>query len=179
MSAMATSRRTRLTAEERREDLLAAAIAEFAATGYHGTPTEAIAKRAGISQPYLFRLYGTKKDLFLACVERCFARTIDTFRRAVEELADGETPLAAMGRAYVAMLADRELLLFQLQTYAACADPDVRALARRQYEALRDEAARLAGVPQDEVLAFFGQGMLLNVAAALELDPERWIWTRE
>jgi AcrR family transcriptional regulator len=179
VSGKATPGRTRLTAEERREDVLEAAIAEFAAAGYHGTPTEAIAKRAGISQPYLFRLYGTKKDLFLACVERCFDRTAETFRRAVEELPEGESPLRAMGRAYLGLLADRELLLFQLQTYAASADPDVRALAQRRYEALLGEVARLAGVSEADVLPFMGQGMLLNVAAALDLEPERWIWMGE
>jgi AcrR family transcriptional regulator len=168
--------RTRLTAQERREDVLAAAIAEFSVTGYHGTPTEAIAKRAGISQPYLFRLYGTKKELFLACVERCFDLTLQTFQRAVEGLPDGEDRLPAMGEAYIAMLADRELLLFQLQTYAASADDDVRALAHRRYEQLRDDIAKVARVPEADAVPFLAQGMLLNIAAALDLDPERWIW---
>jgi AcrR family transcriptional regulator len=176
---MATSARTRLTAAERREDVLAAAIAEFARTGYHGTPTEAIAKRAGISQPYLFRLYGTKKGLFLACLERCFDRTRQTFEQAAARLQPGETPFRAMGRAYKELLADRELLLFQLQTYAAADDDDIRDAARRRYEALREDVRRLAGGAADaDVLPFFGQGMLLNVAAALELDPQQWIWTR-
>ena len=156
--------------------MLQAAVAEFSVTGYHGTPTEAIAKRAGISQPYLFRLYGTKKDLFLACVARCFDLTLQTFQRAVEDLSESETPLHAMGEAYVEMLADRELLLFQLQSYAAAADDDVRALAQRRYEQLRDDVARLAGVPAGEALPFLGQGMLLNIAAALALDPQQWIW---
>lgn len=172
---MATARRTRLTAEERREHVLVAAIAEFAAAGYHGTPTEAIAHRAGISQPYLFRLYGTKKDLFLACVERCFDRTIDTFRRAAAG-APADERLRAMGLAYLELLEDRELLLFQLQTYAAALDEEVRAAARRRYEALVEEVAELAGVPRERALPFLGQGMLLNVAAALELDPDAWIW---
>lgn len=171
--------RTRLTAQERREDVLAAAIAEFSVTGYHGTPTEAIAKRAGISQPYLFRLYGTKKELFLACVERCFDLTHQTFSRAVEGLPDGEDRLPAMGEAYIEMLANRELLLFQLQTYAASADDDVRALARRRYEQLRDDIATLARVEGGEAVPFLAQGMLLNIAAALDLDPERWIWQGE
>ena len=77
--------RVRQTADERRATVLEAAIAEFAARGYHGTPTEAIAKRAEISHAYLFRLYGTKKELFLACVDRCFDRTIDVFRAAADD----------------------------------------------------------------------------------------------
>ena len=171
----APARRTRLTAEERREHVLVAAIAEFAVTGYHGTPTEAIARRAGISQPYLFRLYGTKKDLFLACVERCFERTAETFRAAAEGVPQHER-FEAMGKAYISMLSDRELLLFQMQTYAAAADADIRAAARRRYQQLLDELATLGGVSPADALPFAGQGMLLNVAATLDLDPEGWVW---
>ena len=171
-----TSTRTRLTAGERREDLLRAAIAEFAVTGYHGTPTEAIAKRAGISQPYLFRLYGTKKELFLACVGRCFDRTQQAFAHAGAHPQDGETAREAMGRAYLEMLADRELLLFQMQTYAAAEDEDIRDLARRRYEDLIETVRAHAGGTREDVLPFFGQGMLLNVAAALALDPEAFVW---
>ena len=168
--------RSRLTAPERREQVLVAAMAEFAVAGYHGTPTEAIARRAGISQPYLFRLYGTKKELFLACVGRCFDRTQQAFAHAGAHPQDGESAREAMGRAYLEMLADRELLLFQLQTYAASADDDVRARAQQRYDALREEIARIAGIPDADAVPFLGQGMLLNVAAALDLDPERWIF---
>jgi AcrR family transcriptional regulator len=174
---MAATPRTRLTAGERREHVLVAAVAEFAVAGYHGTPTESIARRAGISQPYLFRLYGTKKDLFLACVERCFDLTLEAFRSAAERVPPDERR-EAMGKAYVELLADRELLLFQLQTYAAAEDEDIRAAARRRYEHLTDCVAELLGVEREEVLPFFGQGMLLNVAAALDLDPEQWTWER-
>ena len=175
---MAATPRTRLTAGERREHVLTAAVAEFAVAGYHGTPTESIARRAGISQPYLFRLYGTKKDLFLACVERCFDRTLETFRRAAED-APADERLQAMGKAYLELLADRELLLFQLQTYAAAEDDGIRAAAQRRYEELTDVVAELAGVDRARVLPFVGQGMLLNIAAALDLDPTRWLWERE
>src|SRR5690348_3139188 len=92
--------RSRMTAADRREAILEVAVSEFAIAGLHGTSTEAIAERAGISQPYLFRLFGTKKGLFLACVDRCFDRTEGTFRAAAEADEEGQ-PLAAMGRAYV------------------------------------------------------------------------------
>src|SRR6202035_5480555 len=111
--------RARSTAQERRVELLAAALSEFAIGGLHGTSTEAIAKRAGISHAYLFRLFGDKKQLFIACAALCFRRVHETFAAA----AVGATPqerLDAMGRAYREMLADRELLLAQLQLYAAC-----------------------------------------------------------
>jgi len=169
--------RTRQTAEERRETVLAAAIAAFASTGYHGTATETIARNAGISHAYLFRLFGTKKELFLACLDRGFGRTLDAFRAAVQ--APGEehdTLMGAMGAAYIQMLADRELLLFQMQAYAAADDPDIRARTREWYERLYEEIGRLSGEPRDDILRFMGQGMLLNVVASLELPAEDWVF---
>ena len=170
--------RTRQTAAERRETVLTVAIGAFAASGYHGTRTEDIAKRSGISHAYVFRLFPTKKDLFLACVDRCFDRTEQTFRDAVAAAAPGDPPGKAMGEAYIEMLQDRDLLLFQLQTYAAAEDPEVRAKARGRYEGLRAEIARLRGDTRDATLEFIGQGMLLNVAAALGLAPDDWLWEK-
>ena len=167
--------RKRLTAEERREDLIAAATTAFAVGGYVGTSTEDIARRAGISQPYLFRLYGTKKELFLACVERCFDRVRATFRAAAAA-AEPAAVFAAMGCAYGELLADREMLLLQMQTYAASGDEDVREHARRHFAALVAEVAELTGATQGEVAAFVGQGMLLNVVVALGLDGDAWLW---
>jgi hypothetical protein len=112
-------------------------------------------------------------------VDRCFDRTAATFREAAAADEQRECDaLERMGRAYVAMLADREVLLFQLQTYAAADDADIRALAQRRYELLRAQIAELTGSPEDDVLRFMGQGMLLNVATALELDPARWTFMR-
>jgi AcrR family transcriptional regulator len=156
-----------MTAEERRGELLDAAQAEFALTGLHGTSTEAIARRAGISHAYLFRLYPTKKALFMACGEQCFERTLAAFQAS----ADGDTPeerLHSMGMAYVELLANRELLRSQMQLYAACSDPDIRELARSGFVRLVDEVARLSGADADAVHSFFARGMLLNVAAAID-----------
>ena len=165
--------RVRQTADERRATVLEAAIAEFAARGYHGTPTEAIAKRAGISHAYLFRLYGTKRDLFLACADRCFDRTIEVFRRAAETAED--EPRRAMGGAYVDMLGDRDLVLLQHQIYAA--DDDViRARARERYAEMRSEIRRLGELTDVETLKFVSQGMLLNVVASLGFEPDDWVW---
>ncbi|HEX8206833.1 MAG TPA: TetR/AcrR family transcriptional regulator [Solirubrobacteraceae bacterium] len=160
----------RLTAAERRKEILDVAIAEFGVSGYHGTSTEVIAENAGISQPYIFRLYGTKKDLFLACVDSCFDRTIEVFREAA---ADADVPIEEMGRAYVEMLGERSLVLFQHQIYAAAEDPDIRALARRRFEGLAEEIRRLGGV---DPVVFVGQGMLLNVIASLGLQAEDWVF---
>ena len=90
---------TRQSAAERREEILEAALEEFAEHGYHGASTEAIARRAGISQPYVFRLFGTKQELFKAVVARCFRETLDMFQRAAEGKR-GKEALKAMGEAY-------------------------------------------------------------------------------
>jgi AcrR family transcriptional regulator len=160
--------RRRMSADERREAVLQVAIAEFARTGLHGTSTETIAAGADISHPYLFRLFGTKKGLFLACLERCHERLHETFTRASEAAGDDDR-LHAMGKAYVDLLADREMLLLQLQGYAACDDPDVRATASDGYAELWRLVERLSGAPEEEVRAFFATGMLLNMAAAMDL----------
>src|SRR3954469_10624929 len=113
-----SSVRTRLSADERRAQLVAPGRSEFAAHGYQATTTDAIARRAGISQPYVVRLFGTKKALFLAAIERCFERVTASFRAAASD-APRPRRLHAMGEAYVRELKDREMLLFQLQSYAA------------------------------------------------------------
>ena len=94
----------RLTAAERRDELVAAASIEFSANGYAGTPTAAIARRAGVSQPYLFQLFRTKKDLFIAPVRDCFDRTRLAFEVCAREAKEaGRSPkaiLETMGHAY-------------------------------------------------------------------------------
>lgn len=175
----ATTRRLQ-SAEERRESVLEAARAHFARRGYWGTPTAEIAKSAGISQAYLFRLFPTKEDLYLACVERCFARVREEFRRAAAPHAgDAEAMFSAMAQTYERLLRDRELLLAQLQSYAACEDPAVRDTVRREYGRLVDMVRETSAAPDERVSRFFATGMLLTVVAAMgahELD-EPWAHT--
>src|SRR5712691_3407818 len=134
----------RKTKDERREDILDAALQEFAERGYHGASTEDIARRAGISQPYVFRLFGTKKDLFKAVVARCFRETLEMFQRAAEGLR-GEAALKAMGDAYVERLqADSVRLRAQMQAYAACDDPDIRKVVQEGYGDLVAYAERVS-----------------------------------
>src|SRR6476646_11183265 len=122
----------RLSAAERREAILDAAQIEFAERGWAGTSTEDIARRAGISQPYLFRLFGTKKELFKATVARCFRETLETFQRAAEGKR-GEEALHAMGEAYAELLTDRTRLRAQMQAYAACGDVAICDVVRAGY----------------------------------------------
>jgi AcrR family transcriptional regulator len=171
-----TSTATRHTAEERRETVLTAAATAFARGGLHGTSTEDIASAAGISQPYLFRLFGTKKALYVATVERCMAETLEIFRAASHDLR-GEAALRAMGDAYALLvISDRTRLLGQLQAYASCDDADVRETMRRGYGELFSFVEAIADLPKEAVAAWFAMGMLLNVITAMDLntDPEPW-----
>jgi AcrR family transcriptional regulator len=164
----------RRSAGERREEILAIGLRHFAEGGYRGTSTEAIAREAGLSQPYLFRLFGTKRDLFLACCARAADDVGAVFRRAAEQAPEGER-LAGMGRAYVEeLLPDRHEILMLLQAYAACADPEIQTQVRARYGELVAEVAELAGAQPGEVLDFFAKGMLLNVIAALDAGKEPW-----
>src|SRR6476659_3010319 len=120
---MAVEQRIRKSAEERREEILEVAVRHFAIGGLHRTSTEAIAREAGISQPYLFRLFKTKRELFLACVERCYGGVWKVFQEAVEGVP-AEERLMAMGHAYEQrLLPDRHALRFQMQAYAVASDP--------------------------------------------------------
>jgi AcrR family transcriptional regulator len=167
---------TRQTAEERREAVLAAALVAFAQGGLHGTSTEDIAHAAGISQPYLFRLFGTKKKLFVATVERCMADTLELFRAAAGDLR-GEEALEAMGAAYAAMVTeDRTRLLAQLQAYAACDDPEVREAMRAGFGSLHLFVETVSGLDSEAVSRWFGAGMLLNVLAAMDIWGSREPW---
>src|SRR6266536_3596799 len=153
------ARGPRMTAEERREAVLEVALTEFAARGLDGTSTEDVASRAGISQPYLFRLFPTKKALFLALVERCYQRIEEAFVAAAGDKT-GDEALDAMGDEYERLLDDRTLLLLQMHTYAACEDPDIRAAARAGFKRLWTLVERVSGLPFDRIVKFFAMGML-------------------
>jgi AcrR family transcriptional regulator len=163
---------TRLSADERRDEVVAVAVVEFAAGGYAGTSTVSIARRAGVSQPYLFQLFGTKRDLFLAAVQDCFTRIGRTFEASASAARaaglDSNGVLLQMGDAYTRLLlADRDLLRLQLHAYAACGDPDVRSVVREGFFALWRHVAAISGCDVDQLKPWFAEGMLINVIATI------------
>jgi AcrR family transcriptional regulator len=164
-----------MSAEDRRAAVVEVALNEFARRGLHGTPTEEIANQAGISHAYLFRLFPTKTDLFIAAAERCFERVIETFANAAAGVEKGEK-LEAMGASYVELLADRTRLLSQLQGYAACDDPKVRKSVRRHWAQLYDFVASETGEDAEGLRQFFATGMLLTVTAAMDLLSDDEVW---
>jgi AcrR family transcriptional regulator len=167
---------SRMTASERRTAVLAAAITEFARSGYAGTSTDAIASRAGISQPYLFRLFGTKKELFVATYELVSDRIIAAMARAGTGLV-GEAAQEAMGNAYSELLQDPELLQVQLHGFAAApSDPDIAAACRGTFEVLWHLIHERTEMTDEEILKFFSMGMMMNVMSAIDLlsISEHW-----
>jgi AcrR family transcriptional regulator len=168
---------TRRSAAERRAEIIEIAIESFALRGYNGTSTDKVASKAGISQPYLFRLFHTKRELFLACHEVMHGRIAETFAEAVRAAAPEER-MKAMGDAYTDMLADRTSLLFQMQSYAASADPEIQARVRERYAELVRQVAEATEAEPAQLWSFFANGMLLNVVAALNLEvlapSEEW-----
>src|SRR5918994_4605768 len=166
---------TRQTAGERREVVLEAAASEFSRRGLHGASTDAIAKAAGISQPYLFRLFGTKKDLYLAATQLKLEETYQAFERASRGKT-GQEALVAMGDAYRQLIMDRERLQLMLQCFAAAEDPEIREALRRVWRDLAELIERVSGAAPEEVSTFIAKGMLLNVLGAMRLfeDPTPW-----
>ena len=166
----------RQTAPERRIAALSAAVTEFARSGYEGTSTATIATRAGISQPYLFRLFGTKKELFIAAFDQVGARIVKEMLRASKGLS-GEAALESMGDAYFALLQDDELLKVQMHGYAAATnDPDIAAIGRKTFNVLWHLLKDQLDLDEKMIGDFFAKGMLVSVMSAIDLQSvaENW-----
>jgi AcrR family transcriptional regulator len=173
----------RMSAEERRESVIRAASTEFARTGYHGTSTETIARRVGVSQPYLFRLFPSKRAIFLAAAERCLEDTARMFRQAAEGL-HGEEAHLAMAAAYLRAIADDpDRLLMQMQVYAtvaaldAAGDRDFGDTLRQGWIKVWETASEAVGSDQNEATTFMAYGMLINTLVSLGFPPDHAIWS--
>jgi AcrR family transcriptional regulator len=164
----------RSTSEERREQVIEAAVKEFAANGFHATSTGAIAKRAGISQPYIYALFPNKHELFLAVHRHVVDRIRRAFLEAARGGADPEERLDRMGEAYSELLAHRDEILAQMQAHAAAGDPALRDSVRNEFLRLTEDIRRMSGASQEQVVDFMAKGMLCNVVAALELPEDFW-----
>lgn len=179
---MASATRQLSTAAERREALIEAAVETFAQRGFHGTPTTEIAKAAGISQAYLFRLFPTKSDLYVAAVERCYERLSESMRVGAESArAEGLEPMEGMALAYLALMEDRTTLRATLHAFAAASgdDAEVREAVRRGYGELWALVRRLTGAEGDRMREFFAQGMLCTVLAGMDAPAIDADWARD
>jgi AcrR family transcriptional regulator len=170
--------RTRLTAEERHEQLVTAAVTAFSKGGYAGTTTDDVARLAGVSQPYVIRLLRTKQDLFIAAVHRATDRIESLWREA----AAREPTLDSLGESYEGLLQDPELVRVLLHGYSASADPAIGDPVRVCFGRLYQVVSELTGANPDELREFFATGMLLTVLAAMRAigpdavaPPEPWV----
>jgi AcrR family transcriptional regulator len=166
--------------EERKEQVLAAAIEEFAEHGYHAAKTAAIAARAGISQPYIYALFESKLVLFLAVQDLVGAKAREAFTAGWREAEPGtgskQDRLMAMGQGYRRLMADENLLRCLLQGYAAASDPQIREHMRAIYLKNFDTVRALTGYDGATVARFIATGMLLNIGSALDL-PSEYVFT--
>jgi AcrR family transcriptional regulator len=166
-----------MSGRERRSQVLQIAAGEFANHGLHGASIEAIAREAGITQAYVFRMFGTKKALFVELVGAAFDRFSDGMLQAAEG-AQGLGALTLMGAQYYESLADRTTLLLQLQGFAACSDIEVRDLVRERLGHMWDTVADMSGLDPVTVKSFLAFGMLLNNVAALDVDELDQPWAK-
>ncbi|MDH6578382.1 TetR/AcrR family transcriptional regulator [Kitasatospora sp. MAP5-34] len=171
----------RMSAEERRESVIRAAVTEFARGGYHGTSTEAIARRVGVSQPYLFRLFPSKQAIFIEACRRCTEEVWQVFDRASEGLS-GEDARRAMGLAYMELVQDRDRILMQMQMQVAAAntdtagDPEVGEAVRRAWFELWERVRIRMGGDHGQATEFFGYGMLINSLVAMGFPLDHRVW---
>jgi AcrR family transcriptional regulator len=164
----------RRTADERRRHVLEAAIAEIAAQGYHAASTTAIARRAGIAQPYIYALFPNKRELFVAAYRQVAERIRARLVAAAERGADPEARMRAMGEAYLELIGDRDDALCQLQAYAAAGDPALRGPVREEFLRVFDAVRAAAGASREETAFFFAGGVFLAIGAALDVPPSYW-----
>jgi TetR/AcrR family transcriptional regulator len=163
-----------MRAHDRRELVLTAATAVFGERGYVGTTTDAVARAANVSQPYVVRMFGTKEALFLAVLERALARLLETFRAAIAENPQSppEEIHHRIGASYGELLTDRGLLLSLMHAFVLGSDPEIGKAARRGflevYRLLRHEAAFTA----DQAQSFLAMGMLLNTLVGLRMADD-------
>jgi AcrR family transcriptional regulator len=168
----------RMTGDQRRTQLLRIAAEEFSRTGLHGTSAETIARRADISQPYIFRLFGTKKGLFINVLESSFDKIVESFEDSAAGL-EPSSALVAMGHRYRDLLEDRTFLLIQLHGFAACDDPEVRETVRRGYGRMWTTLQKLSGADAQTLKRFLALGMMLNGMAAMDLVRLDEQWARD
>ena len=166
---MTRATRTRLTAQERHEQLVTAAVTAFSLGGYAGTTTDQVARLAGVSQPYVIRIFRTKQELFIAAVDRAGDRIEQRFRAAAEV----EPTLASLGEAYKKLLVERELITLLLHGFTASAEPAIGLTVRDCFGRIYSVVRELTGVSAEEARDFIAMGMLLTCLGAMRvLGPD-------
>jgi len=164
----------RLPAVERRQAVLDTACQVFSRSSYRGATTAEIAREAGITEPILYRHFGSKRDLYLACLDEAWRSFRETAQRALDE--DPVGCLGAIGDAYMAKKTRIRLVDLWIQALNEASDDAVIAKAVRKQ--IREVHAFFAGViergqqlgsihpdrdPVAEAWIFVGGGLLATI----------------
>jgi AcrR family transcriptional regulator len=157
--------RIRLTAAERGEQLVAAAVTAFARSGYAGTTTDQVARLAGVTQPYVIRIFGTKQALFIATLEHACNRIEQSFRDA----SAGSGDFATLGHAYDRLLDEPDLLSVLLHGFSAAGDPEIGEVVRSRFGRIYDTVKEITGAEPEQLRDFLAHGMLLTVLGSIRV----------
>jgi AcrR family transcriptional regulator len=153
----------RLPAAERRQAILDAAMRVFATGSYAGATTADIAREAGVSEPILYRHFGSKRELYFACLEEAWARLLAAFEAKFTEL--GPSPVPPFAAIPHAVRVAAPTLWMQAVTEAG-EDPEIRKFVRRH---MREVHGYLA--------AFIRAGQEAGkVQPDRDADAEAWIF---
>jgi AcrR family transcriptional regulator len=168
------------TAGERREVVLRTAIGTFAARGYYGTTTSEVAKAAGISQAYVYRLFPDKESLFVAVIEHCSVRLREAFSEAAAKAtaSDPATVLDALGDAYARLIVDKDLLLVLMQATCAASEPAIRDAIHACYAREVEYVRAVSGATDEDIQHFFARGFLGNALIAMGAYEVDAPWAR-
>lgn len=162
---------TRMGSDQRRQLVLEAATSVFGQRGYAGTTTDQVAAAAGVSQPYVVRIFGTKEKLFLAVLERALGMLLTDFRAALADESDVPL-LRRLSLSYVNQLSDRGLLLSLMHGFVLGGEPEIGRVARRGFLDVYRFLKHEAGFSADEASDFLAQGMLLNTLVGLRMTDD-------
>jgi TetR/AcrR family transcriptional regulator len=160
-----------MASDERRVLVLEAATAAFGRRGYAGTTTDQVAMAAGVSQPYVVRIFGTKEKLFLAVLQRALDTLMAAFRGALAEESD--VPVhERMGLAYADLLTDRGLLLSLMHGFVLGSDPEIGKTARAGFLEVYTFLKVEGGMAPAEASDFLAHGMMLNTLVGIRMTDE-------
>lgn len=170
----------RSTADVRRAAVVSHAVEVFAGRGFHGTPVTAVAEAAGISQAYVFRLFPSKLELFVAALDHCYAQVRAELSAAASRVAGGSADdvLAAMGNAYAGLVDERDLLMLQVHAHSASDVPEIRTAIRRGYGSVVEHARSLSDGDDDGIRRFVALGQLCHLVVAADLAGVEEDWAR-
>lgn len=175
-----TAARVLSTAEERRGVVVSSAIATFARGGFHTVTIAEVAKHAGISPAYVSKLFSSKTRLFVAALEECYRRIIDALERGAEASEDSspDSVLDAMGAAYAALIADRDLLAIQVHAQSATADPSIARTVREGIAEVTEFVAARSRADGPAVQRFLAYGQLCHLLIAINAFDSDAEWAK-